>query len=106
MEDSKRAGTGLGSALEGMVIPPKTRPSKEELAEVGQGAGFRHTQPVTAPKVKRAKRPRVQRMQLNHSVAVEAIELFERIAERNPDTRKGALLEKAIQLLANEQGIK
>lgn len=107
---NKRTGTGLSSALEGFAKPtpkPKPKPSQEDLASVGEGLGFRHTgQTPTSTPVKRARRPRVKKMQLNHSVSVNSVELFERVAEKSIDKKKGELLEMAIQLLADSQGIK
>jgi hypothetical protein len=107
-DTEKRAPTGLGSALEGFVVATSkpSKPTKEAMAEIGEGLGFRHTSEASAKKgIKRTRRPRVQKMQLNHSVSVDAVELFERVSEKNPHLKKGALLEMAIQLLADSQSV-
>ena len=103
----KRTSTGLSSALEGLVKKPEgNKPTKAELAQVGEGLGYRHAVEPNPKPVKRARRPRVAKMQLNHSITVESVELFERVAEKNIQMKKGALLEMAIQLLADSQGVK
>ena len=96
-----------------MPSADKPMPNVEEIKDISAALNFSSREPTPSksepidskPTQRRRKRAKVLKTQFNNTISLDSLALFEKVAESLPEVSKGALVEKAIRLLAKEEGI-